>query len=137
VRILPIRWGWVLPALLAANAAWAVLDLRGFAVSSLATAQNLFAWSGGWGILPPLLLGLAIAAALVGRLADGGRSEILPLLTFCLAAALLLFFTGFLREEPFRLGAGDSLNRQLFHVVPLCLLALGRAIGSVAEDRRG
>jgi hypothetical protein len=130
-RLLPVRWA--IPALLAANFGYAVLDLRGFTNSLLATAQNLFAWEGGWGVLPPLLLVLASMAAASIRHLDDDDGDVAVLLNFCLAAVLLLFFAGFLREVPFRTGGGDSLNRQLFHLTPLVLVAIGRAIG-VAES---
>ncbi len=131
-RILPVRWA--LPALLAANVGYAALDLRGFATSVTATLQNLFFWEGGWGALPPLMLGLAITAVVATRGLRDGDDDTAVLLSFCLAAAMLLFFTGYLREVPFRAGGGDSLNRQLFHLVPLALLAIGRAIGIAEAD---
>jgi hypothetical protein len=131
-RILPVRWA--LPALLAANVGYAALDLRGFATSVTATLQNLFFWEGGWGALPPLMLGLAITAVVATRGLRDGDDDTAVLLSFCLAAAMLLFFTGYLREVPFRTGGGDSLNRQLFHLVPLALLAIGRAIGIAEAD---
>ncbi len=131
VRLLPFRWA--IPALLIANVAYAALDLQGFIVSALATTQNLFGWRGGWGILPPLLLGLILLAALLSRRSDTEQDS--DLLKFLLAACLLLFFTGFLRDLPFRVGAGDSLNRQLFHLIPLALLAIGRAVGASGHER--
>lgn len=130
-RLLPLRWAAL--ALLALNVMYAVLDPTSFAVSARATAQNLFMWQGGWGIHPPLLLALIVTAAFIGHLLPEDRTEIVPLLQFCLSAALLLFFTAFLREVPFRIGAGDSLNRQLFHLAPLCMLAIGRSIGASAS----
>ena len=132
-RLLPLRGAAL--ALLALNVMYAVLDPASFAVSARATAQNLFMWQGGWGIHPPLLLALIVTAALIGHLLPEDRTAIVPLLHFCVSAALLLFFTAFLREVPFRTGAGDSLNRQLFHLAPLCMLAIGRAIGaSTSKD---
>ncbi len=130
-QILPVRGS--IQFLLLANVAYAVLTPWAFLTSALATAQNLFMFHGGWGIMPPLLLGLIVASAFVLRSTD--EDDSLALLSFLVAAALFFFFTGFLRETPFRVGAGDSLNRQLFHLVPLGLLAIGRAIG-VAESRR-
>lgn len=126
-RILPSRW--TVPVLVAANLTYAVVDTNGFARSVLATLNNLFAWRGGWGILPPLIVGLVLAAIALRDPTEPGE-DFAALLSFLFAAALLLFFTSFLREAPFRIGAGDSLNRQLFHLLPLCLLAVGQAIGA-------
>lgn len=127
-RLLPLRGAAL--ALLALNVLYSILDPASFIASTRATAHNLFMWQGGWGILPPLLLVLIVTTALIGHQTPQDRADIVPLLHFCLSAVLLLFFTAFLREVPFRTGGGDSLNRQLFHLAPICMLAIGRAIGA-------
>jgi hypothetical protein len=126
-RVLPADYAVLV--LLAANAGYAILDRRAFARSVLATLENLFAWRGGWGILPIAVILLAGTAWLTTSSDDREGAEVRALLRFCLAAVLLLFFTGFLRDLPFRVGAGDSFNRQLFHLLPLVMVAIGRAIG--------
>ena len=127
VRVLPASYA--VPVMLAANVGYAILDLRSFARSVLSTLENLFAWRGGWGILPIAVVLLAGAAWFTTSPEDREGAEVRALLRFCLAAFLLLFFTGFLRDLPFRVGAGDSFNRQLFHLLPLVMVAIGRAIG--------
>lgn len=126
VRVLPASYA--VPVMLAANVGYAVLDLRSFARSVLSTLENLFAWRGGWGILPIAVILLAGTAWFTTSSDDREGAEVRSLLRFCLAAVLLLFFTGFLRDLPFRVGAGDSFNRQLFHLLPLVMVAIGRAI---------
>ena len=126
-RVLPAEYAVL--AMVAANVAYAALDLRSFARSVLAVLENLFALRGGWGILPIAVVLLAGAAWLTTSPDDREGAEVRRLLRFCVAAVLLLFFTGFLRDEPFRVGAGDSFNRQLFHLLPLVMVAIGRAIG--------
>lgn len=132
LRLVPIRGEvWVL---LGFNVVYALHETAGFIASSVATAQNLLGWKGGWGILPPLVIALTLAVLLFMRDPEGS-GEPQALITFLLAAFLLLFFTGYLREKPFRVGVGDSMNRQLFHLLPLALLAIGRAIGQGSLDR--
>jgi hypothetical protein len=127
-RLLPTRLA--VPVLLGLNLVYAVLDRQGFIASLLATIHNLFFWRGGWGILPHLVLGLMVSAVILRRLKGVfAHDESMAVFEFLLAAALLLFFTGFLRELPFRAGGWDSLNRQLFHLLPLALLAVGQAMG--------
>jgi len=125
-RVLPADYAVL--AMVAANVAYAVLDLRSFARSVLAVLENLFAWRGGWGILPLAVVLLAGTAWFTTSSDDREGAEVRALLRFCLAAVLLLFFTGFLRDLPFRVGAGDSFNRQLFHLLPLVMVAIGRGI---------
>ena len=111
--------------LLAANVAYAVLDRRAFARSVLATLENLFASRGGWGIQPIAVILLAGTAWLTTSSNDREGAEVRALLRFCLAAVLLLFFPRFLRDLQFGVGAGDSFNRQLFHLLPLVMVAIG------------
>lgn len=136
VRVGVLPADYAVLVMVAANVGYAVLDLQSFARSVLAVLENLFAWRGGWGILPIAVVLLAGTAWLTISSDDREGAEVRRLLRFCLAAVLLLFFTGFLRDLPFSVGAGDSFNRQVFHLLPLVMVAIGRAIarsGSIHE----
>lgn len=115
------------------NVLYAVIDLESFMTSLSAVVQNLVLYRGGWGLLPGLLAGLSIAAWWALSITRGER-EVGRLLEFCAAAVLFFFFTGFLRDLPFRVGEFDSFNRQLTHVVPLLLVAVARAIGGLGAN---
>ncbi len=122
--LLPFRYS-VIP-LVAANVFYASVDPWAFLESLSATSQNLFMFRGGWGMLAPLLV-LLMVGGLIDRGASGDHRE---LLRFVRNAALLLFFTAFLRDLPFRVGEGDSFNRQLFHLLPLTVLGVGAWVSS-------
>jgi hypothetical protein len=126
-RLLPLRY--VLVLLLGANAVYLLVEPGEFRMSVVATARNLFAFDGDWGLLAPFL----ILAAVGGLLDMRTHGEHRAILRFVRDASLVLFFTGFLRDVPFRVGAGDSLNRQLFHLLPLVVLGVGGWVGALID----
>ncbi len=123
-RLLPLRYAFI--PLVGANAVYLLVEPGAFRTSLVATARNLFAFDGGWGLLAPFL----ILAAIVGLLDMRTRGEHRAILCFVRDAAFVMFFTGFLRGLPFRVSEGDSLNRQLFHLLPLLVLGVGGWVGA-------
>jgi hypothetical protein len=122
------------PLVVAHGLVW--LALAGFTLadpwlllnSLQATLRNV-ASAGAWGGSLLLLAGLLVIALPLRRVVDE-QVWLFPLLTFVPLAALL----GYLRDAPFREGAGDSLNRMLLHVLPLAVLAL--AATAASDPRR-
>jgi hypothetical protein len=98
--------------------------------STIATIRNVTS-DGLWGVSFWMLAGL-IAAVLLTRQVPDQRVWVFPLVTF-LPLSLVL---GFVRGGGYRIGAGDSLNRMLVHVLPLAVVTVGLAAGGRAVERR-
>lgn len=128
---------WTMPTaefvLWAALLAAAVLDPSILLESLEATARNVAFDHGGWGVT---LVALALAAAAVLVVTrEGDRVQLRFPMTAFLPFALLL---AYLRTDgglPYRVAAADSLNRMLFHIVPLALFYVATA--STARPRWG
>lgn len=90
-----------------------------------ATVQNVLVGAGSWGN------SLIILAALVGGLAILARATELVFLRFPVTAFIpLAFLLAYFREESYRVGNGDSLNRMWVHILPLAILFVIAAVGS-------
>lgn len=103
--------------------------------SAAATYHNVVGGEGGWGYSLMMLAFLAAAALVMNR-----RGALTPLrfpLTSLIPVLLLLIY---LRESPYRVGHGDSLNRMLMQYIPLTVLYVvvsglgsGRDAGDVGQ----
>ena len=138
-----LRWGWLgrhaARLLLAVEAAIWLGLLAGAVVrgphvlkaSVKATYINQVRGPGAWGLFLVLVCALLLVAMVLLRLPYQEHLRF-PLTTF----VPLVFLLAYLREGAYRVGAADSLNRMIFHVVPLAmvflvlLLAVGRRPGS-------
>lgn len=100
-----------------------VLDPGRMARSLIATAANVALDVGGWGVSLLLLTVIALTA----RAVVGGR---FPLRSGLLLGAFLPvhFVIVFLTGSAYRIGQSDSLNRMLFHLVPLLVVATTVAV---------
>jgi hypothetical protein len=103
-----------------------------------ATIQNQLMGSGLWGRSLILLCSLLILGFLLIR------SKVLSVTVFgVIAFAPVSLLLAVLRDGAYRVGSGDSLNRMLFHFVPLMVLALAGFIagkprwGTESESDRG
>lgn len=121
------------PLVLAHGLVWlavVVLGLRELVVvkdSVFATWRNVTG-EGLWG--GSLLLLAALVVVAVGtRRVRGEQAVVFPLATFVPFGLLLAL----LRGHAYRVGAGDSLNRMLLHVVPLAILLV--AVAAVGDAR--
>jgi hypothetical protein len=90
-----------------------------------ATGQNLFHGAGGWGY------SLIIIGVLVFVCAFAVRERQLIFLRFPVTSFIPLgFLLAYLRDEAYRVGYGDSLNRMWIHILPLAVLFLVAALNS-------
>jgi len=116
---------WLMLAVLAAS------DRRIFYVSFQAAMENFVHGQGAWGWSIMVLAGLIAAAALFTNAPE--RIFIrFPLTSFVPVA----FILALLRGGPYRVGTTDSLNRMIFHVVPLAILFLASAATSPGFSQR-
>jgi len=72
---------------------------------------------GGWGVSMVVLAGLVAAAALLTN-APARIFIRFPLTSFVPVA----FILAYLREDSYRVGITDSLNRMIFHILPVAVL---------------
>lgn len=85
--------------------------------SAMATLSNVVL-RGGWGT-SLLVVATLVVAVLVATPRSPARTALrFPLTTFVPFGMLLAY----LREDAFRVGPGDSLNRMLLHLLPLAVL---------------
>lgn len=84
-----------------------------------AEAENLLLGSGGWGPSLILLAGLALIVVVLVR-TPGLTALRFPLTTF----VPLAFVFAYLREEAYRTGFYDSLNRMVIQIVPALVLGI-------------
>jgi hypothetical protein len=90
-----------------------------------ATGQNLFYGAGGWGY------SLIVIGVLVLVCAVAVRERQLIFLRFPVTSFIPLgFLLAYLREEAYRVGYGDSLNRMWIHILPLAVLFVVAALNS-------
>lgn len=85
--------------------------------SLAATAENLLGGEGKWGRSLVVLAGLVLVG-IVFTTSRGREFLRFPVTTFVPFALVLAY----LRDEPYRVGYGDSLSRMFMHVVPLAVL---------------
>jgi hypothetical protein len=115
--ILP-RLHIIMLAVLALGLALAIATQPGhMADSILATVQNFFQygeWEATWLVLGGLFLFSFLQPAL-----PGGR-----LFSFNIRAFFLLLFILVFNRDPYRISWGDSANRMLTHIAPVCFLYL-------------
>lgn len=90
-----------------------------------AELQNLVVGSGGWGLSLILLAGLGLIAVALVR-TPGQTALRFPLTTFI----PLAFVFAYLRDEAYRTGYYDSLNRMVIQVVPVLVLGIIVAMAS-------
>lgn len=115
--------------------ALAVRDPANLRTSLRATAENVLLGAGSWGLS---LVALAVLGAGVFVLLKAQEQIFLryPLTTF----VPLAFLFAYLRDSPYRVGDGDSLNRMLIQVVPLATLyvivAMASGVWRVPRIRR-
>jgi hypothetical protein len=92
----------------------------------MATEQNLLYGAGGWGFSLLILAVLVLVGVVVAR------GEAIHFLRFPVTSFVPLgFLLAYLRDLPFRVGAGDSLNRLWIHIVPLAMLFVVAAFGTI------
>lgn len=114
---------WLGTLALALRDPWIVLK------SAAATLENLTGrglWGGSL-----LVLAVLVVGAVVARRVEAEQALVFPLATFVPFAVLLAL----LRDIPYRVGAGDSLNRMLLHVVPLAILVVALSAAGAARRR--
>lgn len=91
---------------------FAIADWATVGTSLSATFSNLLVGRGTWGpAVPVILVAFAIAAA-VDR-----RRELAPLSYVGRTFFPLMFVLAPVRDAPYRVGTGDSLNRSLMHIL--------------------
>ena len=110
---------WLMLAALVAS------DWQMFRASVQATAENVVHGQGGWGVSIMVLAGL-VAAAIIFTDAPARIFIRFPVTTFVPIA----FILAYLREDSYRVGITDSLNRMIFHIVPMAVLFLASAATS-------
>lgn len=108
---------------------FAVTELADFRFSLRATFHNVVLGAGQWGI--SLKLTIAIVAASIAGWENRDRGILRYPLTTLLPAAFLL---AHLRHVPYRMGAGDTLNRYFVHFVPLAVLFI---VTTAGMNKRG
>ena len=102
---------WLMLAILATSD-WQMLQ-----ASAEATVKNVVLGQGGWGVSMVVLAGLVAAAALLTN-APARIFIRFPLTSFVPVA----FILAYLREDSYRVGITDSLNRMIFHILPVAVL---------------
>jgi hypothetical protein len=93
--------------------------------SVFATIENVLFNAGGWGV-SLIILGALVLIVLLITNATNRIFLRYPLTTFVPLSLLLAY----LRGGAYRVGHGDSLNRMLFHFVPLAILFISSAAAS-------
>lgn len=126
VKLLNIKWlkDKSTTILLSAEASlWAILLLFTILNPTIAYRslysiyQNLILGKGLWGLSMVILGYFALIATVLTR------EKTLSFLRFPLTAFVpLMFIIAYLREGAYRVGAGDSFNRMLLHILPLLVL---------------
>ena len=107
----------------------AVKDSEMFFVSYNATVENVIGGVGHWGYSFHILGILFVMTLLFSNAPDRVFLRF-PVTTFI----PLGLFLAFLRGSPYHVGASDSFNRMLFHIVPLAILCIA---SSATTDRWG
>ena len=97
--------------------ALAVRDPAILRTSLRATAENVIFGAGSWGLSLVILAALGAGVLVLLKVQDQVFLRY-PLTTF----VPLAFLFAYLRDSPYRVGDGDSLNRMLIQVVPLATL---------------
>ena len=110
---------WLMLAVLAASD-WQVLH-----ESVQATIENLAYGHGAWG-MSIMVIGGLVAAVIVFTDAPGRIFLRFPLTSLVPVA----FILAYLRDNPYRVGITDSLNRMIFHILPVAVLFLASAATS-------
>lgn len=132
---LPGPLGRARPLLLVHVGLWAAVAVLGASDPTLLrravgpTVRNVLL-AGGWGVSLALLAMLLTAAALLRRV-PGESAWLFPIVSFVPFGLLLAF----LRGGGYRVGAGDSLNRMLLHVVPIAVVGLAATAIGVPRRR--
>lgn len=114
-------------------AAFFVLDPGGTIRRLVSTAANVALDVGGWGVGLLLIVVIAVAVRIVSRSALPLRSGLL-LGTFLPIHLMLGLLTG----EGYAIGEGSSLNRMIFHIYPVLVVAVSAAVVRmmVADDEQ-
>lgn len=114
-------------------AAFFVLDPGGTIRRLVSTAANVALDVGGWGVGLLLIVVIAVAVRIVSRSALPLRSGLL-LGTFLPIHLMLGLLTG----EGYHIGEGSSLNRMIFHIYPVLVVAVSAAVVQmmVEEDEQ-
>jgi hypothetical protein len=108
---------------------------RARAIVGLANAgTNLFLGDGAWGYfwyVALVMLGLTVVSGDAWRPKTLSRSLFATIVLFFMVAALIhtILHTG-------RIGVGDSLNRIVFHIVPVIIWYLGIVVGRILGQMR-
>lgn len=100
----------------------AVRDSQPLRDSLRATYENLLQGVGGWGY-SLVFVAAAAALALVATRPEGRLFLRFPLTAFIPLVLLLAYF----RDGAYRVGAADSLNRMLIHILPTAILFIATA----------
>lgn len=95
-------------------------DAEPMLMSARATWENIFVGTGGWGLTITYLTLISVGALAAVR-PQARHFLRYPLTTFIPVALLLVY----LRGGAYRVAEADSLNRMLFHIVPLAVLFVG------------
>jgi hypothetical protein len=123
-----VRWvpALALIGLAALLGIYALGDIDGLVETASATAANLV-FEGAWGFTWLALIPLVVAAMVNGAF-EHERFFVVPIVGF----GLLFFLMPFLRQDPYRVGTGDSGNRVMAHIL---LVAVAFALTAVVGSR--
>ena len=102
-----------------------IRDTGSMRESVRATFHNVVLDAGGWGISLKLLSIVVVLSLLFTRIPNRIHLRF-PVTTFL----PLYFLLGDLRHLPYRIGAGDSLNRMFLHILPIAILIVVSAAKS-------
>lgn len=96
---------------------WSILE-----ISLRATFENVVGGAGRWG---PSLAVLAVLVTITLCLPDNFKRNMMsfPVISFIPT----VFILAYLRDNPYRVGITDSLNRMIIHIVPLSVLLVASA----------
>ena len=127
---------WALPTievgLWSAVALLGLRDLPALRESVRATFHNVILDAGGWGISLKLIALIVLVLVLISE--GENRVFLRYVVTTFLPTCLVL---GFLRDLPYRVGSGDSLNRMFVHILPLAVLLIGSCSHSIRFSKLG